>query len=121
MKKLHALLFALLPIAALPPLPAQAALTCDSGFCVQAFYYTGTPQVYQVPEGIGTIRYEIYGASGARGGGGALAQGYLKNLPSQLIIEVGGAGPLGAFRPGGYNGGGASGGSRMNEGAGGGA
>lgn len=121
MKKLHALFVALLPIAALPALPAQAGLDCDNGFCVQSFYYTGTPQTFEVPEGIGAIRYEIYGASGARGGAGALAQGYLSNLPDQLIIQVGGAGGLGSFRPGGYNGGGASGGSRNNEGAGGGA
>ena len=121
MKKLHALFVALLPIAALPVMPAQAALECDNGFCVQSFYYTGTPQVFEVPDGIGAIRYEIYGASGARGGAGALAQGYLQNLPDQLIIQVGGAGGLGANRPGGYNGGGASGGSRNNEGAGGGA
>jgi hypothetical protein len=121
MKKLHALFVALLPIAALPVMPAQAALDCDNGFCVQSFYYTGTPQTFEVPDGIGSIRYEIYGASGARGGAGALAQGYLQNLPDQLIIQVGGAGGLGANRPGGYNGGGASGGSRNNEGAGGGA
>ncbi len=121
MKKLHALFVALLPIAALPALPAQAGLDCDNGFCVQSFYYTGTPQTFGVPDGIGAIRYEIYGASGARGGAGALAQGYLTNLPDQLIIQVGGAGGLGSFRPGGYNGGGASGGSRNNEGAGGGA
>jgi hypothetical protein len=121
MKKLHALFAALLPLAALPVLPAQAALDCDNGFCVQSFYYTGTPQTFEVPEGIGAIRYEIYGASGARGGAGALTQGYLTNLPDQLIIQVGGAGGLGSFRPGGYNGGGASGGSRNNEGAGGGA
>ncbi len=121
MKKLHALLAALLPLATLPVLPAQAGLDCDNGFCVQSYYFTGTPQTFEVPDGIGTIRYEIYGASGARGGAGALAQGYLTNLPEQLIIEVGGAGPMGSFRPGGYNGGGASGGSRNNEGAGGGA
>lgn len=121
MKKLHALFIALLPIAVLPVMPAQAALDCDNGFCVQSFYFTGTPQVFAVPDGIGSIRYEIYGASGARGGAGALAQGYLQNLPDELIIQVGGAGGLGANRPGGYNGGGASGGSRNNEGAGGGA
>ena len=121
MKKLHALFVALLPIAALPALPAQASLDCDNGFCVQSYYFTGTTQTFEVPEGIGSIRYEIYGASGARGGAGALAQGYLTNLPEQLIIEVGGAGGLGSFRPGGYNGGGASGGTRNNEGAGGGA
>ncbi len=82
MKKLHALLAALLPLATLPVLPAQAGLDCDNGFCVQSYYYTGTPQTFEVPDGIGTIHYEIYGASGARGGAGALAQGYLTNLPS---------------------------------------
>jgi hypothetical protein len=121
MKRLIAFVIALLPVTMLAPLASQASTSCSNGFCTQTFYFTGAPQEFLVPEGVTTIRFEVNGASGSRGGAGGQVKGSLGNLPERLIIEVGQAGTFGSNRAGGYNGGGASGGSRGNEGSGGGA
>ena len=121
MKRLIAFLLALLPVTMLSPLASEANTSCSNGFCTQTFYYTGSSQEFLVPEGVTTIRFEVNGASGSRGGAGGQVTGSLSNLPERLIIEVGQSGIYGSNRPGGYNGGGASGGSKGNEGSGGGA
>jgi hypothetical protein len=121
MKRLIAFLIALLPVTMLAPLASQASAACSNGFCTQTFFFTGSTQEFLVPEGVNTIRFEVTGGSGSRGGAGGLVTGSLSNLPERLIIEVGQAGTFGSNRAGGYNGGGASGGSRGNEGSGGGA
>ena len=121
MKRLIAFLIALLPVTMLAPLASQASTACDNGFCTQTFFFTGSTQEFLVPDGVSTLRFEVTGGSGARGGGGGLVTGSLSNLPEKLIVEVGQAGTYGSNRAGGYNGGGASGGSRGNEGSGGGA
>lgn len=121
MKRLIAILIALLPVTMLAPLASQASTACSNGFCTQTFFFTGSTQEFLVPDGVSTIRFEVTGGSGSRGGAGGLVTGSLSNLPERLIIEVGQAGTFGSNRAGGYNGGGASGGSRGNEGSGGGA
>ena len=121
MKRLIAFFIALLPVTMLAPLASVASTSCSNGFCTQTFYFTGSPQEFNVPDGVTTIRFEVSGASGSRGGAGGRVSGSLTNLPERLIIEVGQAGTFGSNRDGGYNGGGSSGGSRGNEGSGGGA
>lgn len=121
MKKFALGLAAFLSFTFLVPIPASANTVCTGSHCVVSFQYTGTEQQWSVPAGATNIRFFVYGASGARGGGGGSVTGVLNNLPSVLYVYVGGQGSQGRNASGGYNGGGAAGGNRGNEGSGGGA
>ncbi len=121
MKKFTLGLVALLSFMFLNPIPASANTVCTGSDCVVSFQYTGTQQQWSVPAGATNIRFFVYGASGARGGGGGSVTGVLNNLPSILYLYVGGQGSQGRNASGGYNGGGDAGGNRGNEGSGGGA
>jgi hypothetical protein len=112
---------ALLIGAVLFPLESNATEVCEGAECSVTFNYTGSPQSWMVPQDASNIRFEVYGAQGARGGRGGAVFGKLNNLPTQLLVLVGGAGSQAAYAPGGYNGGGNAGGWRGNEGSGGGA
>ena len=94
---------------------------CPGGVCEVIFEYTGSSQYFDVPSLAGNMTFEIYGASGGRGGNGGKITGELLTAPEELWVFVGGAGAVRANAPGGFNGGGAAGGSRGNEGSGGGA
>lgn len=121
MKK-HAISFITLLISVfLIPLPASAEPVCEGNLCTITFGYTGSMQTWEVPQGAINLSFEIYGASGARGGGGGSVTGDLIDIPDTLYIFVGGAGNQGVTAAGGYNGGGRAGGNRGNEGSGGGA
>ena len=121
MKK-HAISFITLLISVfLIPLPASAEPVCEGNLCTITFGYTGSMQTWEVPQGAINLSFEIYGASGARGGGGGSVTGDLIDIPDTLYIFVGGAGNQGVTATGGYNGGGRAGGNRGNEGSGGGA
>lgn len=87
-------------------LPAQAA--------PQVFAYTGTPQLYVVPEAVTSINFTLDGAQGgtSSGGGtgglGSQVSGTLTVTPGQVLqLNVGG---LGQTFSGGFNGGGKYGG-----------
>ena len=121
MKKLIALFATLFPLLVLTPLEAQANLECSNGTCSQTFYYVGAPEQFVLPEAVTRLTFEVRAASGSRGGGGGIIRGTMVNPPSSFSVVVGQAGSMGINRAGGYNGGGASGGARGNEGAGGGA
>jgi hypothetical protein len=94
---------------------------CPGGVCEVIFEYTGSAQYFDVPELAGNMSFEIYGASGGRGGLGGKISGELRSAPEELWVFVGGAGAVRANATGGFNGGGDAGGSRGNEGSGGGA
>ena len=121
MKKIALGLVAFLSFTFLIPTPASANTVCTGSDCVVSFQYTGTEQQWSVPAGASNIRFHVFGASGARGGGGGSVTGVLTNLPSVLYIYVGGQGSQGRNASGGFNGGGNAGGNRGNEGSGGGA
>lgn len=121
MKKHSLLMISLLVSFFLVPVQAQGEPICEGSECSVSFSYTGEMQTWQVPDAAVNLRFEIYGASGARGGGGGLVSGSLVAIPSTLYLFVGGQGTEGANAPGGFNGGGAAGGNRGNEGSGGGA
>jgi hypothetical protein len=121
MKKIALLLLALFPAVLLTPVSAQATLSCNAGLCSKTFNYTGSTQEFEVPDGVVSIKFEVYGASGSRSNGGGYVEGWLSQLPERLFIEVGGSGLSGPDREGGYNGGGRSGSTGTNPGSGGGA
>ena len=121
MKKFALGLAAFISFTFLVPVPASANAACTGSECVASFQYTGTEQQWSVPAGATNIRFFVYGASGARGGGGGSVTGVLNNLPSVLYLYVGGQGSQGRNASGGFNGGGSAGGNRGNEGSGGGA
>jgi hypothetical protein len=121
MKKFALGLAAFIYFTFLVPIPSSANAACTGSECVVSFQYTGTEQQWSVPAGATNIRFFIYGASGARGGGGGSVTGVLNNLPSVLYLYVGGQGSQGRNASGGFNGGGSAGGNRGNEGSGGGA
>ena len=100
--------------------PAQAE-ECPDGICVLVFEYTGSPEYFTVPDGAENISFEISGAAGGRGGMGGRVTGQFIDAPAGFWVFVGGEGVINAEAPGGYNGGGRAGGSRGNEGSGGGA
>lgn len=128
------LLLALLPWA----LPAQLAVTCppnavigtDPGICgavynysvtvtgastiSDTFNFTGGPDTFTVPSGVGTVTIEAWGAqgntsgTGVTGGLGGYATGSLTVTPGQVLnLYVGGGAT--ASTTGGYNGGGNAG------------
>ena len=73
MKK-HAISFITLLISVfLIPIPASAEPVCEGNLCTITFGYTGSMQTWEVPQGAINLSFEIYGASGARGGGGTSA------------------------------------------------
>ncbi|MDC3352495.1 glycine-rich protein [Crocinitomicaceae bacterium] len=84
---------------------------------VTTFNYTGAVQTYTVPDGVGSIQIEAWGAEGGTGtyggitpagGLGGYAIGILEVTPGQILeVYVGGAGD--SDGPGGFNGGGQSG------------
>ena len=100
--------------------PAQAE-ECPDGICELVFEYTGSAQYFTVPDGAKNVSFEISGAAGGRGGMGGRVTGEFINSPTGFWVFVGGEGVINAEAPGGYNGGGRAGGSRGNEGSGGGA
>jgi LruC domain-containing protein len=85
---------------AAPALPSVAApSTACSGPTIQSFAFTGSPQTWTVPAGVGSVRIEAAGASGGRGyagalgGRGALIAGTFAVSPGQVLtIVVGGRG-----------------------------
>ena len=100
--------------------PAQAE-ECPDGICELVFEYTGNAEYFTVPDGAKNVSFEISGAAGGRGGMGGRVTGEFINSPTGFWVLVGGEGVINAEAPGGYNGGGRAGGSRGNEGSGGGA
>ena len=113
-------LFSFLAIA-VTPMPSSADV-CQGSQCQVTFSYTGGAQTWNVPQGATNISFDVQGAAGGRGGGlGGRVTGVLFGSFTQLQIYVGGAGQTGALVNGGFNGGGKAGGSRTNEGSGGGA
>ena len=100
--------------------PAQAE-ECPDGICELVFEYTGNAEYFTVPDGAKNVSFEISGAAGGRGGMGGRVTGEFINSPTGFWVFVGGEGVINAEAPGGYNGGGRAGGSRGNEGSGGGA
>jgi len=84
---------------------------------VTTFNYTGAVQTYTVPDGVGSIQIEAWGAEGGTGtyggitpagGLGGYAIGALEVTPGQILeVYVGGAGD--SYGPVGFNGGGQSG------------
>jgi hypothetical protein len=100
--------------------PAQAE-ECPAGICELVFEYTGSGEYFTVPDDAKNISFEIRGAAGGRGGMGGRVTGQFIDAPAGFWVFVGGAGITNAEAPGGYNGGGRAGGSRGNEGSGGGA
>ncbi|QKJ24834.1 hypothetical protein HRU87_01085 [Aquiluna borgnonia] len=112
---------ALLAGATVFPLSAGATETCIGAECTVEFAYSGAPELWSVPAGATNIRFEVFGASGGRGGGGGSVTGKIISYSPTLTIVVGGAGEVRSGAPGGYNGGGNAGGNRGNEGSGGGA
>lgn len=88
------------------------------------YEFTGTPQVYEVPEGVTYVKMETWGAQGgdseacnvaenqSDGGLGGYAAGYLSVTPGELLYVYVGEKPgqvNGTFSAGGYNGGGLGG------------
>ena len=100
--------------------PAQAE-ECPDGVCELVFEYTGSAEYVTVPDGAENVSFEISGAAGGRGGMGGRVTGQFIDPPAGFWVFVGGEGVINAEAPGGYNGGGRAGGSRGNEGSGGGA
>lgn len=121
MKKFIIGLLASISLSLLTPISANASEVCVGSECTVTFEYSGTYQQWSVPAGATNIQFTVYGASGARGGGGGSVTGQLINLPQTLYIFVGGQGSQGRNASGGFNGGGTAGGNRGNEGSGGGA
>lgn len=103
-----------------PALPSHAE-SCEGNFCQVSFRLTSQIEQFNIPMGVQSIDFVIAGGSGGRGGQGGKVSGTLTNLPSTIYIVVGGQGQVGSKVAGGYNGGGAAGGFRTNEGSGGGA
>ena len=100
--------------------PAQAE-ECPDDICELVFEYTGSAEYFTVPDVAKNVSFEISGAAGARGGLGGRVAGQFIDPPAGFWVFVGGEGVISAAAPGGYNGGGQAGGSRGNEGSGGGA
>ena len=119
----------LLPVLALTfgviaPMPASASIVeeCFDNQCTITFGYTGQIESLTFPPNATNIRFEALGAQGGKsGGGGGRVTGEFTQVPEILYITVGGAGGSNAAEPGGFNGGGTSGGSAGVEGSGGGA
>ena len=106
----------------LTPLSSSAEPVCVGSECTVTFEYTGTYEVFTVPSGAKNLRFDVQGARGGRFGGlGGQVTGSLGDLTGELFIFVGGQGGEGSNLPGGFNGGGQSGGNHADEGSGGGA
>lgn len=112
---------AVLAAATLIPTTASANEVCVGATCTVTFEFTGSSQVFSVPQGVSGLSFEVFGAAGARGGGGGSVSGSFSVIPATLRIYIGGSGNLGSGASGGYNGGGNAGSHRGNEGSGGGA
>ena len=113
-----------LTFGALSPMPASASIVeqCVDDQCTITFGYTGQIESLTFPANATNIRFEALGAQGGKtGGAGGLVTGEFTGVPSVLYITVGGAGGSNTSEPGGFNGGGTSGGSAGVEGSGGGA
>lgn len=74
MKKHSLLMISLLVSFFLVPVQAQGEPICEGSECSVSFSYTGEMQTWKVPDAAVNLRFEIYVASGARGGGGGLAE-----------------------------------------------
>lgn len=113
-----------LTFGVLAPMPASASIVeeCFDNQCTITFGYTGQIEPLTFPPNATNIRFEALGAQGGKsGGGGGRVTGEFTQVPEILYITVGGAGGSNAAEPGGFNGGGTSGGSAGVEGSGGGA
>jgi hypothetical protein len=113
-----------LTFGALAPMPASASIVeeCLEDQCTITFGYTGQIESLTFPDNATNVHFEVLGAQGGKtGGGGGLVTGTFTEVPEILYITVGGAGGSNTGEPGGFNGGGASGGSAGVEGSGGGA
>ena len=100
----------------------EFSLTATSNAVSTTFSFTGAQQTYTLPSGVSSLQFDLYGASGGRGGAGGRVTGTLSSISGGVLyIYVGGQGTEGATAPGGFNGGGATTGNRGNEGSGGGA
>ena len=94
-------------LAVIPVTASQAPTpVCAEGICTLTVPYSGSYLIWQPPQGIEFLNFEIYGAQGGKSGGlGAKLAGQLVGIPSELYLFVGGAGARGANLPGGFNGG----------------
>ena len=120
-KLLSIFALALLPASMAVPQVAQASAYCVGNECEVNFYYTGHSQIFTPPSDASNLRVEIFGAGGGRGGAGGKVTGVFAEIPQAVFVYVGQAGAVGTLVPGGFNGGGASGGNSGTEGSGGGA
>ena len=108
-------------------LPAQAEVisptpSCTDSECTVTFEYSGQGVVWTVPEGVQALSFDVQGAQGGRAGGkGGRVEGTFQTVPETLYIFVGGAGRMGTFPVGGFNGGGQGGAYWGDEASGGGA
>ena len=89
----------------------------------KSFDYKGAEATYTVPE-TGTYKLEVWGAQGGDTATGGYAKGEIKLTQGDVLyINVGGKGQKASFstssKPGGYNGGGASGRAKTDLGGGG--
>ena len=107
----------------------NTSATCDDGSCIAkstVFNYTGSEELFIVPQGVTYLDVEAYGARASTGWsnnfnygkGGMVSSRISVNQGDSLFINVGGEGSLagGGSSGGGYNGGG----NGRNGGAGGG-
>jgi hypothetical protein len=101
---------------------------CVDKTCTLNFEFTGEPYEWVPPAGAQKLRFELFGGQGGQGvrtmgqgGYGGRIAGEFLELPSKLMIFVGGAGVRESGADGGYNGGGAAGVGQGDEGSGGGA
>jgi hypothetical protein len=102
----------------------EFSIVTTGGPQTETFVFTGAAQAYTIPSNR-PLQFDVYGASGGRGGAGGRTYGTFKDSSmitgNVLQIFVGGVGAEGSEIAGGFNGGGRSGGTRANEGSGGGA
>ena len=61
---------AFMTAAVLTPIQSNAETICVDGVCELIFDYTGSGQVFDVPNGVTSIDFVVTGAQGARGGKG---------------------------------------------------
>ena len=107
-------------LMALSITPANAE-DCPEDVCEVVFQATGSGVYFEVPANAENLSFSISGAAGGRGGNGGRVSGSFLETPAGLWVYVGGEGAIGSEVSGGFNGGGRAGGTRGNEGSGGGA
>lgn len=104
------------------PQTVSAQEVCVGDTCTINFDYTNNTQTWQVPAGVESLFVEMAaGQGGSSGGKGGFVSAWLTDLPSEIVINVGGMGASGSMSAGGFNGGGEAGGRYGSPGGGGGA